>query len=140
MKKLLYLLLGLQIIAAAITFFETLSSSLLLALFQLVLNILTIALTLAVIYNTNDIENLKYDLNKLRSDFRKNDSPPKTQENTPPAVAHTNTARGSWECVKCGTVNKKDTTHCQNCKTEYSPFVNPTANPAEKKKVSRWVK
>ncbi len=140
MKKILSILLILQIISAAITFFAGLSASVLLAILQLAINVLIIALTLAVIFNTDDIENLKYELTRLREDFRKQDQPDDTKETTPPAATYNDTAKGTWECVKCGTVNKKDTTHCQNCKAEYSPNINPTSNPIKKKKISRWVK
>ena len=37
------------------------------------------------------------------------------------------TAKGTWECIKCGTVNKSGTTHCDNCKAEYSSYINALA-------------
>ncbi len=140
MKKLLNILLVVQIISAAITFFAGLSASVLLAILQLAINVLIIALTLAVIFNIDDIENLKYELTRLREDLKKQKEPDNIKQNTPPSVSRTDTARGSWECVKCRTVNKAGTTHCTNCKAEYSSYINPTSNPFTKKKVSRWVK
>lgn len=140
MKKLLNILLIVQILSAAITFFAMLSASILLAILQLLINILIIALTLAVIFNMDDIENLKYELTRLREDLKKQNEPDNIKENTPPTANYNDTAKGTWECVKCGTVNKAGTTHCSNCKAEYSPFLNPTSNPFAKKKVSRWIK
>lgn len=140
MKKLLNILLVVQIISAAITFFAGLSASVLLAILQLAINVLIIALTLAVIFNIDDIENLKYELTRLREDLKKQNEPDNIKENTPPTANYNDTAKGTWECVKCGTVNKAGTTHCSNCKAEYSQFLNPTSNPFAKKKVSRWIK
>ncbi len=140
MKKLLNTLLIVQIISSAISFFVLLSTSILLAIIQLFIGVLVITLTLAVIFNTDDIENLKYELTRLREDLKKQKESDNIKENTPPTANYNDTAKGTWECIKCGTVNKAGTTHCTNCKAEYSPYVNPTANPFAKKKISRWVK
>ena len=140
MKKLLNILLVVQIISAAITFFAGLSASVLLAILQLAINVLIIALTLAVIFNIDDIENLKYELTRLREEFKKQKEPDNIKENTPPTTHYNDTAKGTWKCIKCGTVNKSGTTHCTNCAAEYSSYVNPTTSPFAKKKVSRWIK
>ncbi len=140
MKKLLNILLIVQIISSTISFFALLSSSILLAIIQLFIGILVVTLTLAVIFNTDDIENLKYELTRLREDFRKQDQVYEIKENAPPTTNYNDTAKGTWECMKCGTVNKSGTTHCTNCAAEYSSYINPTTSPFAKKKVSRWIK
>ena len=140
MKKLLIILLIVQAISSAISFFALLSSSIILAIIQLFIGILVVTLTLAVIINTDDIENLKYELTRLREDFRKQDQSYEFKENAPPTTHYNDTAKGTWECIKCGTVNKAGTTHCTNCAAEYSSYINPTSNPFVKKKISRWVK
>jgi len=142
-RKYLNVILILQIIGSIAEFFILLSQSFVLSILLTPISILGIVPTIAIIRNIDAIEELRYDLNKIRYDiknpdmFSDNDLP---KENTVPSAQHKETARGTWECVKCGTVNKEGTSACYNCKAEYSSFLNPTASPYETKKVSRWIK
>ena len=83
------------------------------------------------IYMSKDV------FNKINENEKTEDS---TTESLNSNIRHRETARGAWECVKCDTVNKEGTDRCSNCGSDYSPFTNPTVNPYEKKKVSRWIK
>ena len=146
MKKLLYIILTIDIIASAIGFFALLLSSVITAFLVLPLILLSLVPLLAIISNLEKIEKLQEEVAILKYQQKQLQEQPHTlqntvpEDNTPPAVNRKETARGAWECVKCGTVNKEGTTHCSNCKADYSPWTNPTVSPMEKKKVSRWVK
>lgn len=143
MKKCLYILLGLQILSAIAEFFMLLSHSVILAVLLTAVSTLSIVLTLAVINNIDSIEELQYSFNKLCGELKKLKDASQSDEEpqkTVPVADNSEAARGVWECVKCGTVNKQGTTHCINCKAAYSPWTNPTDSPYKKKKLSRWVK
>ena len=57
-----------------------------------------------------------------------------------PIELPTETSQNVWECVKCATVNKAETTHCAHCGSAYAVSVNPTDDPTKKRVMSRWVK
>ncbi len=145
MKKLLYVILTIDIIASIIGFFALILSTFITAIIALPFIILSPIPLIVIIRNLENIENLqeeiailKYQQKQLQNETVTNNHV--SEENTPPAVNRKETARGAWECVKCGTVNKDGTTHCSNCKADYSPWTNPTVSPGAKKKLSRWVK
>ena len=145
MKKLLYILLFLQIIGGVFSFFLLIGSDAFTAVLAGFTCILQIALTVSVIRNTEDIEQLSEETAWLRTKLRKlenKDNLYTEPEPAVPAVYHGEAARGTWECVKCGTVNKAGTDTCQSCGAAYSAEINPTSNPYAKKKprVSRFVK
>ena len=107
--------------------------------------ILQIALTISVIRNTEDIEQLNEETTWLRTKLKGLENivnPYNSPESAVPAAYHGEAARGTWECVKCGTVNKAGTDVCQSCGAAYSAEINPTSNPFAKKKprISRFVK
>ena len=79
---------------------------------------------------------LSYRLKKVENEV----IPEEAKFNHYPELSHGEVSKAVWECVKCNTVNKAGTTNCSNCKAPYSPFINPTDNPYEKKKRSRWIK
>lgn len=141
MKKLLTVLLVLQIISVALIFLVTLAVSIFSALVSLIAGILQIVLTYSVIYCLDNIDDLNSTVrlvhNKL---FTLNNelNPIKIAYQSPP-VNVGEKSENSWQCVKCGTVNKEGTSHCENCGTEYSPSVNPTFTP-NPKKISRFLK
>ena len=89
----------------------------------------------------SDLYNLKYKIKAIEDNINGNGN-----NNPTEAPAYKiqekpyEASKGTWECVKCGTVNKAGTDTCESCKAHYSPYVNPTSNPYEKKKVSRWIK
>ena len=143
MRILLYTLLGINILALAVAFIMMLTASPIYAVIILLLGILEIVPIIAIISCLDDIEKLKgentmlsYRLKKLENETL----PEETVHNSYPELIHGDTAKAVWECVKCGTVNKKGTSECSNCKAEYSPWTNPTDSEFSKKKISRWIK
>ena len=145
MKKLLYILLFLQIISGVYLFFLFLGNNAFAAVVAVFISILQIALTISVIRNTEDIEQLNEETAWLRAKLKGLENivnPYNSPESAVPAAYHGEAARGTWECVKCGTVNKAGTDACQSCGAAYSAEINPTSNPFAKKKprVSRFVK
>ena len=145
MKKLLYILLFLQIISGVYLFFLFLGNNAFAAVVAVFISILQIALTISVIRNTEDIEQLNEETTWLRTKLKWLENivnPYNSPESAVPAAYHGEAARGTWECIKCGTVNKAGTDACQNCGAAYSAEINPTSNPFAKKKprVSRFVK
>ena len=145
MKKLLYILLFLQIISGVFIFFMLIGSNAFAAVVAGFISILQIVLTLSVIRNTDETERLSEETFWLRTKLKELENivnPYNSPESAVPAAYHGEAARGTWECVKCGTVNKAGTDACQNCGAAYSAEINPTSNPFAKKKprVSRFVK
>ena len=145
MKKLLYMLLFLQIISGVYLFFLFLGNNVFAAVVAVFISILQIALTISVIRNTEEIEQLNEETAWLRTKLKGLENivnPYNSPETAVPAAYHGEAARGTWECVKCGTVNKAGTDTCQSCGAAYSAAINPTSNPYAKKKprISRFVK
>ena len=145
MKKLLYILLFLQIIGGVFSFFLLIGSNAFAAVLAGFICILQITLTVSVIRNTEGVEQLSEETTWLRTKLKRLEeavNPYNSPESAVPAAYHGEAARGTWECVKCGTVNKAGTDVCQNCGAAYSAEINPTSNPYAKKKprVSRFVK
>lgn len=145
MKKLLYILLFLQIISGVYLFFLFLGNNAFAAVVAGFISILQIVLTLSVIRNTDETERLSEETFWLRTKLKELEdvvNPYNSPESAVPAAYHGEAARGTWECVKCGTVNKAGTDACQNCGAAYSAEINPTSNPFAKKKprISRFVK
>ncbi len=145
MKKLLYILLFLQIISGVYLFFLFLGNNAFAAVVAGFISILQIVLTLSVIRNTDETERLSEETFWLRTKLKELEdvvNPYNSPESAVPAAYHGEAARGTWECVKCGTVNKAGTDVCQSCGAAYSAEINPTSNPFAKKKprISRFVK
>lgn len=145
MKKLLYILLFLQIISGVYLFFLFLGNNAFAAVVAGFISILQIVLTLSVIRNTDETERLSEETFWLRTKLKELENVVNSYnspESAVPAAYHGEAARGTWECVKCGTVNKAGTDICQSCGAAYSAEINPTSNPFAKKKprVSRFVK
>ena len=143
MKKCLVALLIIDILALAYVFFTFLGVSLFYSLVILGLGILQMVPIIAIISCLDNIEELQYQNTKLFYKLKKLDEDVNGTENNDnyiPAITNTDTAKATWECVKCGNVNKPNTTSCSNCNAPYSPFINPTDNPYAKKKISRWIK
>ena len=145
MKKLLYILLFLQIISGVFIFFMLIGSDAFTAVLAGFICILQIVLTLSVIRNTDETERLSEETFWLRTKLKELENvvnPYNSPESAVPAAYHGEAARGTWECVKCGTVNKSGTDACQSCGAAYSAAINTTSNPLAKKKprISRFVK
>ncbi len=142
-KVLLIILTVLQILSAVYLFFSLIGHSFLLAVISAFIAVMQIVLTLSVIINIGDIEELRAEIHWLRErmkHFEELAEGPREISEAAPALKDRETAGGVWECVKCGTVNKSGTSQCTNCGSEYSSWVNPTDTFAKKKKISRWVK
>ena len=142
MKKLLYLILAIDIITLIIAFFALLGNSFFYAVIFGILGVLELIPIIALISCMDNIENLQDDVTYLYNKFKRyeDDNGNIPESTSSPVTNNPDTAIAAWECVKCGTVNKANTNHCSNCKAPYSPFINPTDNPYAKKKISRWVK
>ena len=148
-KKLLYILLIIYFFSIGFIFFALLGTSVLYSVLSAILGLIGLIPIFALISCLDDIEKIKYTQNKLLYQIKKledtltnnpdTENPIKTSENIAINL-NKDTARGVWECVKCGTVNKAETDCCSNCKAPYSPWVNPTDGTLSKKKISRWVK
>ena len=145
MKKLLWILLVLQGFSVIYVFLALLGNNWFYAIVVLVLGILSLVPIIAILsclYRIDDLEGenyvLKYKIKCLEDDVN---GEREIENATHPELDRLVDAQATWDCVKCGTVNKSGTTRCSNCKAEYSPIVNPTHYPTKKKpKVSRWVK
>ena len=114
MKKLLYILLFLQIISGVFIFFMLIGSNAFAAVLAGFSSLLQIALTFSVICNTEGVEQLSEETTWLRQKLKRLEE----------------------------AVNKAGTDTCQSCGAAYSAEINPTSNPYAKKKprVSRFVK
>ncbi len=142
MKKILYIMLIVDILSTAIGFIALLPYSILLAILFLVLGIIGLVPLLALIRCLEDIEDLYGEINYLYGKVRKLEDragEPEKDEHNDVTARYEHTSKMTWKCVKCGTVNKAGSNHCENCNCEFSPDINPTYenNP---KAVSRWVK
>lgn len=144
-KKLLWFLLVLQGFGVVISFFALLSTNWFYAVVVLGLGILSLMPIIAILiclYRIDDLIEENYALRYKIKSLEDNVNVERELQNpTHPELDRLVDAQATWDCVKCGTVNKAGTTRCLNCKAEYSPIVNPTYYPTKKKpKVSRWVK
>lgn len=141
MKKLLYLLLIIKIFSAVYTFFSVLSTDLGLAIITIALGVLELALIVTVIRNTEKIDELFESVDRIKYNMSpKTKSEAKTLSVAPTVPKKAETARGEWDCVKCGTINKAGTAYCSNCNAEYSAWTNPTLSPNAEKRYSKWIK
>ena len=144
MKVLLYILLVLQILASCTLFLVLIAQSFLLALLYLFIGALQVVLTLAVIGNMDSAEVLHFEVSRLRDAVRELQVAAEKEnpeaELAYPAENPAELAQNVWECVKCGTVNKAETTRCAHCGAAYAASVKPTDDPLVKRELSRWVK
>ncbi len=143
MRKMLYILLVINIITLTVAFIMSLATAPLYSVLVLALGILELIPIIAIISCLDDIEKLKEDNAYLSYRLKKLENevlPEEPTHNSFPELSYGVPASAIWECVKCGTVNKAGTTQCSHCKAAYSPFINPTDDPTKKKKRSRWIK
>ena len=142
MKKLLYVHLVLQIIAAIVNFIALLSSSIFYALVLTPISLLGVVIPIAILKNMENSENLDSEVFYLRSRVnaleKAINGKSEDGEEEAPTEREGDVSFGNWKCIKCGTVNKKGTTRCEGCKAAYSLELNPTQNPNKKKKLNRW--
>ncbi|MBQ5840930.1 MAG: zinc finger Ran-binding domain-containing family 2 protein [Clostridia bacterium] len=141
MSILLVILLVMQVVVGSLSFIVLLGQSILIALLYLFLTVLQIALTAAVLSHHGQLEEHRYELERLRYAVRELQKGAETEMPSEyPAESPAELARNTWECVKCGTVNKAQTTRCTHCGAAYSASINPTDDPAIKREISRWIK
>lgn len=141
MKALLIVLLVLQMLVCVFVFFAFLPSSIVLALLYLAIAALQCILTVAVIRHCVEIEDIWDEIYRLRGAVRQLQNVVEPPEDVVyPIELPTETSQNVWECVKCATVNKAETTHCAHCGSAYAVSVNPTDDPTKKRVMSRWVK
>ena len=141
MCVLLVILLVLQTLMGGFCFIVLLGQSVLLALLYLFLAVLQVALTVAVLSHHGQLEEHRYELERLRYAVRELQKVAETE--TPseyPVESPTEMAQNTWECVKCGMVNKGETSRCTHCGAAYSASINPTDDPLQKRELSRWIK
>lgn len=103
MKKLLYILLFLQIISGVFIFFMLIGSDAFTAVLAGFICILQIALTISVIRNTEDIEQLNEETTWLRTKLKGLENivnPYNSPESAVPAAYHGEAARGSLGMCK----------------------------------------
>lgn len=140
MKKLLYTLLGLEVLSGVIMFFTYLSSSWLVAVVYLAVALLGIVPTIVLIRHIDDIDYLCGEINRLHRLVKQLSD--NVERELPEIKNHAggDVSRGVWECLKCGAVNKGGVSRCEGCGAEYSALNNPTDEDRSSKKFSRWVK
>lgn len=124
MKSVLKVITGILIIIEIIVtffgFFGTLSEGLVSALITLAVSIALLAPLVAIWLLLSEVELLEIKVNYLENEYRR-----RNIENTPPALNQIPTAQKgrnaitSWTCAKCGTVNKENTSNCENCGSAY---------------------
>ena len=131
MKKCLYILLTIDILAIAFGFITMLTASIIYAFILLALGILQLVPIVAIIYCLDSIEDQKYTISQL---YTKLYNLEETRENdiTPPVAEVGNKSDLPWKCVKCETVNKAGATNCSNCGAKFSPEINPVFEPTPK--------
>lgn len=143
MKKLLYVYLTVQIFISVLNFISYLSVSMISAIIALAVSLISIIIPIVLLKYIEISEQMQTELYRLRRDLeelRKELGGIKEEKNDGSSALTQNTevAIGTWKCIKCGTVNKESTTHCENCKSAYSSEDNPTSDPSKPKKLNRW--
>lgn len=143
MKKLLYLHIVVQIFVGVLGFISALSASLLYALLSLFVSAVSLVVPIILLKHIETSEQMQTELYRLRynlEELRRELSGIKTDKNSSSdtSTQSAETAIGTWKCIKCGTVNKEGTTHCENCRSAYSSEDNPTSDPSKPKKLNRW--
>ena len=134
-------LLVLQVFVGSWCFIALLPQSLLTALLYLFFTILQSALTVVVILHCNELEGVWYEIERLRYAVRELQKSAETGEEIVYSAENpADLAKNTWECIKCGTVNKGGTTHCDHCGAAYLTDVYPTDDTTVKRKMSRWIK
>lgn len=142
MKKILYVILVINILSLIYAFFMLFANSFFYAVLVVVLGGIGLVPLIALIKCLDNIEDLESEVSYLRYKIKgiEDNSAEEIKENPLTVANNRYTANATWKCIKCETVNKAGTNHCANCKAPYSPIINPTDDPYAKKKVSRWVK
>lgn len=131
MKKCLYILLIIDILAIAVGFITMLTASVIYAIIFLALSILQLVPIIAIIYCLESIEDHNYKISQLYLKLHRLEET-KTNDNTPPVAEVGDKSDLPWKCVKCETVNKSGATNCSNCGAKFLPEINPVFEPTPK--------
>lgn len=144
MRKLLYVCFILNIIGSIASFIILMISNFLYALILLPFIFLNLIPIYVLLQNTDEIDNLNYEVSRLRYKLKTLEDLQECAEEKPilkeDRPKNIQTSTDTWKCAKCGTINKPNTTFCSNCKTEYSFYTAIYEEKKKKKKVSRCVK
>lgn len=124
MKNALKIIIGVLIVIEAIIavfgFFGTLAQGFMASMISLGISVAALAPLVAVWLLLGEVENLEIKVRYLENErIRKDIIESGPVHNTVPETQKGRTAITSWTCTKCGTVNKANTTNCENCGSAY---------------------
>lgn len=124
MKNTLKIIVGILVIIESIIavfgFFGTLAQGFIAALVSLGFSLAVLAPLVATWLLLSEVETLEIKVKYLENENIRKDvleNPPVLTE--VPAAQKGRNAITSWTCVKCGTVNKANTSNCENCGSAY---------------------
>lgn len=131
MKKCLYILFVIDVLAIACGFITMLTSSVIYAIIFLALGILQLVPIIAIIFCLDNIEDHNYKISRLYLKLHRIEET-KENDNTPPVAEIGDKSDLPWKCIKCDTVNKAGATNCSNCGAKFLPEINPVFEPTPK--------
>ena len=114
------ILIVIEAVVAVFSFFGTLSQGFTAALTSLAISLALLAPLVAIWLLLAEVETLEIKVNYLENErIRKDILESEPTPNTVPEVQKGRSAITSWTCIKCGTVNKANTSNCENCGSAY---------------------
>ncbi len=131
MKKCLYILFVIDVLAIACGFITMLTSSVIYAIIFLALGFLQLVPIIAIIFCLDNIEDHNYKISRLYLKLHHIEET-KENDNTPPVAEIGDKSDLPWKCIKCDTVNKAGATNCSNCGAKFLPEINPVFEPTPK--------
>lgn len=133
MKKCLYILFVIDVLAIACGFITMLTASVIYAIVFLALGFLQLVPIIAIIYCLNNIEDHIYKISQLYLKFHRLEEIKDNNDNDNPPIAEFGEKSNlPWKCIKCDTVNKAGATNCSNCGAKFIPEINPVFEPTPK--------
>lgn len=131
MKKCLYILFVIDVLAIACGFITMLTASVINAIIFLALGFLQLVPIIAIIFCLDNIEDHNYKISRLYLKLHHIEET-KENDNTPPVAEIGDKSDLPWKCIKCDTVNKAGATNCSNCGAKFLPEINPVFEPTPK--------
>ena len=131
MKKCLYILLIIDILAIVFGFITMLTASVIYAIVFLALGVLQLVPIIAIIFCLDNIEDHNYKISRLYLKLHHIEET-KENDNPPPVAEIGDKSDLPWKCIKCDTVNKAGATNCSNCGAKFLPEINPVFEPTPK--------
>lgn len=131
MKKCLYILFVIDVLAIACGFITMLTASVIYAIIFLALGFLQLVPIIAIIFCLDNIEDHNYKISRLYLKLHHIEET-KENDNTPPVAEIGDKSDLPWKCIKCDTVNKAGATNCSNCGAKFLPEINPVFEPTPK--------